>query len=277
MTNPLPLGAPAVFPSNEVLHGQDAHATFSQPMSRLPDIPGGWAERRLDVGSKSFVVTLPADPDAFLDDPAVQEANWLSDFMPYWSYLWPSSSRMACLVCESPLFAQDEGQTAERTLEIGAGVGLVGLAALVAGYDVTFSDYDNTSVCLAVHNAAQNGFAGRDGILLDWREIEAARLQPFSVIFGCDVVYEAGNHPLVLNVLDKLLESDGVCWIGDPGRGALARFVLLAEERGFHVTVFDENGEKIPSAVDRQRGTSPLDLRFVVNDFRLLRLRRSSM
>jgi ETFB lysine methyltransferase len=243
----------------------------------LPEIPGGWSERNVEVGSRDFVLTLPADPNAFLDDPAVLDANQLSDFMPYWSYLWPSSLKMARLLCESTMFAQDKNRVPGRTLEIGSGIGLVGVAGLAAGFEVTFSDYDDTAVRLAQHNAVRNGFVGRSAVRLDWREMDDTSLKPFSVILGCDVVYEGPNHPLVLSVLDRLLESDGVCWLGDPGRGALSQFALLAEERGFQITMFDENGEEITSAVDRQRGTSSRDLRFVINDFRLLRLRRSSL
>lgn len=242
----------------------------------LPEIPGGWSEQRVEVGSRSFVLTLPASPDEFLDDPAVLEANRLSDFIPYWSFLWPSSLRMARLLCESPLFARKAGQVAERTLEIGSGIGLVGIAALAAGFDVTFSDYDDTAIRLTQLNADRNGFAGRSAIRLDWREIDETTLDPFPVVLGCDVVYEAENHPLVLNVLDRLLESGGVCWLGDPGRGYLPAFALLAEERGFEVTAFDEEGEEVAPVARPAAGTSSRDLRFVLNEFRVLRLRQSS-
>ena len=240
----------------------------------LPEIPGGWHERQVDVGACSFTLTLPVAPDAFLDDAAVLEANRTSDHMPYWSLLWPASFLMARLI---PKVTEEQPVGSSRGLEIGAGIGLVGIAALAAGLDVTFSDYDETAVRLAQHNAAQNGFVGQPAVLFDWRKFDEAKLEPFPLILGCDVVYEQPNHPLVLNVLERLLEPGGTGWLGDPGRGSLREFVFLAEERGFQVAMFDEDGVEISCDLDRQRSTSLRDLRFVVNEFRLLRLRRSSL
>lgn len=242
--------------------------------THLPEIPCGWSEQDVEVGSRSFVLTLPADPDAFLDDAAVLEANRMSDHTPYWSYLWPASLSMARLI---PKVMKERPVGSCRALDIGAGIGLVGIAALATGLDVTFSDYDETAVRLAQHNAAQNGFVGQPAVLFDWRKLDEAKLELFPLILGCDVVYEQPNHPLVLNVLERLLKPGGTGWVGDPGRGSLREFVFLAEQRGFLVAMFDEDGVEIPTDLDRQRSTSLPDLRFVVNDFRLLRLRRSSM
>ncbi|RPI80172.1 MAG: hypothetical protein EHM42_12555, partial [Planctomycetaceae bacterium] len=63
----------------------------TQPVSAgsLPPIPGGWSEREFVLAGRTLSLTLPGDPDAFLDDPEVLAANRLDDYMPYWSYLWP--------------------------------------------------------------------------------------------------------------------------------------------------------------------------------------------
>ena len=103
-----------------------------------------------------------------------------------------------------------------EALEIGAGIALTGLAALARGLAVTFSDYDQRAIDLALFNARANHLDERaTGLLLDWRRpIE----RQFPVIFGCDVIYEKQNHRPILGLLEKMLAREGECWITDPGR-----------------------------------------------------------
>lgn len=230
-------------------------------LQELPQIPGGWMSQSIDLGSRTIQLTLPADPDDFLDDPHVQQANRDTDYMPYWAYLWPASTTMANLILNEPW------RPNLRALEIGCGVGLTGIAGLAAGLDVTFSDYDSTSVESAQRNAALNGFQNTAGQVIDWRQLGTIELARFELIIGCEVVYETGNHGLVLDVLDHLLTDDGVCWIGDPGRHSCQNFCQLAMQRGYRIDLRDTAGLPVPLR-DGQ-----LDLQ--MNEFRLLILTRS--
>jgi predicted nicotinamide N-methyase len=226
-----------------------ATTTTGLTNTSLPGIPGGWAATPVTIDEQQFQIQLPASPDAFLDDPAVQQANRETDYMPYWAYLWPAAKQMANLVLNEP-WPQDS-----PTLELGSGVGLVGIAALAAGLRVTFSDYDKTSLVAATHNALANQLQADAAELLDWRELDAAPLRSrFQVILGCDVLYEVPLHAPLLNVLDRFLEDDGVCWFGDPGRAAAAQFCDLASSRGYTVELRNSDGvrprtgERIPPA-----------------------------
>lgn len=191
----------------------------------LPAIPGGWTTRDFSLAGRTLRLTLPASPDAFLDDPAVLEANRRDDYMPYWSYLWPTSLETAVAVL------QYDWQAGAEVLEIGAGTALAGLAALARGLRVTFSDYDRQAIDLALFNARQNGLEqNADGLLLDWRQpID----RQFAVILGCDVIYERQNHQPILGLLEKMLARDGQCWITDPGRHHAAAFLELLEQSPF--------------------------------------------
>lgn len=195
--------------------------------STLPVIPGGWTQRQFDVAGRAFSLTLPKDPDAFLDDPEVQARHDRDGYMPYWSYLWPTSLETAAAVLRS---TWTPGTTA---LEIGAGTGLTGLAALAMGLDVTFSDYDAQSVELCLLNARQNGFGHAQGLVLDWRHPVDRQ---FSVIFGCDVIYEQPNHTPILGLLNSMLAPGGEAWLSDPGRHQADAFVDLARSEGFCVS-----------------------------------------
>jgi predicted nicotinamide N-methyase len=130
-------------------------------------------------------------------------------------------------------------------LEIGSGIGLVGLAALACGWDVTFSDYDEMSLLLCRHNAERNGFPGAKTLRLDWRHPTGPK---FPVVLGCEVIYEAKLHEPVLDVIQALLAPGGCCWLADPGRSQAPRFYERAVARGFRITVRDEAGRARPMA-----------------------------
>jgi predicted nicotinamide N-methyase len=199
-------------------------------------IPGGWAERPLTVAGREYRLMLPASPDAFLDDPAVQALSRREDYMPYWPFLWPASLPMAELIARHPW---PSGGTA---LEIGCGVGFVGLVALDCGLNVTFSDYQQDAVDVALFNARRNGHSKPVGRLVDWRlPIESK----FEVIFGSDVLYEIGNHAPILSLLKCGLYEEGSAWFGDAGRQHAEPFIHNARSAGFVVDIRDEHGGRL--------------------------------
>ena len=204
--------------------------------AELPPIPGGWTDERVTIGGRALRVTRPARPDAFLDDPEVLSENARNDFMPYWAYLWPAARAMAESV------AAVEWPEGLRALEIGAGIGLVGLAGLLRGLEVTFSDYRALPVELALHNAQQNGFKPARGMLLDWNEPLPIT---FPLILGCDVVYERRSHAPILGLVEAMLSPGGAAWFGDVGRQVAAELVASARGRGFVVELRDERGEPL--------------------------------
>src|SRR5262249_55002131 len=126
-----------------------------------------------------------------------------------------------------------------RTIELGCGSGLVGIAALACRLDVIFSDYVPLAVELALENAARNGFHGGKGLVLDWRSPEGEQRFPF--IVAADVTYDRTNIDSLLNVLDARLTAGGEAWFGDAGRGPAAEFYNRALDRGWQVSLFDEH------------------------------------
>lgn len=212
----------------------------------LPPFPGGWKTYDYKVLGHEFPILAPAQPDALLDLPEVLEANRKDDYMPYWGFLWPTSLDMSKAILQSP--KKPEGDV----LELGTGVGLVGIAALRAGWRVVLTDYDETSVRLALLNAERNGFAEPRGCLLDWR---TPFEKQYDLILGCDLIYEQQTHEPMLTVLRAMLSPTGECWLADPGRHQADHFLKRAKEAGFKMTQQVIQREPFPS---RPAGTTNL-------------------
>ncbi|MCI0357525.1 MAG: protein N-lysine methyltransferase family protein [Planctomycetaceae bacterium] len=234
----------------------ERHAALpsSKPSIANLAIPGGWTEREVTVGSHTFRLLTPADPDEFLNhlaEPADTSQPHLAD--PYWAKLWPAATFLAEIILREAwpqagpkskvqgpmsdfgLWTLDFGPAC---LELGCGSGL---AALAAGYDVTFSDYVPQAVQLAIENAARNGFPGAKGLVLDWRQPPDRQ---FPLIVAADVTYDRANIEPLLWTIERMLAPGGEAWLGDAGRGPAAEFLQLAQDRGWSVSLWDEHGRQ---------------------------------
>jgi predicted nicotinamide N-methyase len=176
---------------------------------------GPIAELTLQIAGRALQLVLPADPDRLLNDPAVLELNRRDDYMPYWAFLWPGAYLLAEAVGAMSWDAGDEA------LEIGCGLGLAGLSALIAGLGrVQFTDYDESPLRFVERSAAANGvdpgrvFTRR----LDWRVLPEA--ERYRVILGADVLYERRLVPLVANLIETMLATDGYALVAGPYRVA---------------------------------------------------------
>lgn len=216
---------------------------------QLPPVPGGWTVHEIGIGGNSFQLWGPATPDVFLDiaDSADAPAE-----CPYWADLWPAAREMAEFVLAR------EWPSPGPTLELGCGIGLVGIAALAAGLDVTLTDAVPLAVRVAKRNAKQNGYqpAART---LDWNNPPGLT---FPRILAADVLYDRELHPALLNTVDQILGVDGECWLGDPGRTVANEFVTLAEARGFSVSLHPPpltRGEFCVLQLVRANGSGPAE------------------
>jgi predicted nicotinamide N-methyase len=199
-------------------------------------VPGGWSDGEVKVGLHRFKLLTPANPDellSHLESPGASSQPHLVD--PYWAKLWPAAPLLAEAVTRSP------PPRGTRTLELGCGSGLVGIAALAAGLDVTFSDYVPFAVRLARENAARNGFLHANGIVLDWRCAARFVYRSFPLILAADVTYDRANLDPLLDVLALALAPGGEAWFGDAGRSPAPDFQHRALDRGWSVSLFDEH------------------------------------
>jgi predicted nicotinamide N-methyase len=194
-------------------------------------------QRSIDIAGRTFDLVLPAVPDAFLEALHALPRTEHDKHDVYWSQLWQAAPATAARVLSH------NWSRGTAALEFGCGIGLVGLAALAAGLDVTFSDYEPMAVQTALENARLNGFTHPQGKVLDWCSPPPER---YPVLLGCDVLYNQQMHEALIDFIDHTLAADGVCWIGDAGRFHAAKFLQLANSSGFSTRLQDEAGHELP-------------------------------
>ncbi len=228
--------SPAADTRREINPANEEATSLACDTSHLPPLPCGWTVREYAFGDHKLKLTIPDRPDALLEDPEVLAANDRDDYMPYWAYLWPAAIHMSKAVLKA------DWAEGTRVLELGCGVGLVGVAARAKGCRVTMTDYDAKSVVVAQHNARLNGFDDVEACELDWRTPPSTT---YPVILGCDLLYEQRNLLPILELLEVMLEPGGICWLADGGRNVAHQFWYLARERGYMVTMRDTEGREI--------------------------------
>lgn len=143
---------------------------------------------------------------------------------PFWVKLWEAAMVLADLMLTMP--PARPGQT---LLELGAGLGAPGLAAAMAGHDVTLSDYEPEVLEFQRISAAASGLKGVQCRLLDW--LEPPALPRFDTIIGAEILFREEFFAPLLNVFRSLLARDGVIYLAhDVRRKSLAPFLHLAEK-----------------------------------------------
>jgi predicted nicotinamide N-methyase len=152
-------------------------------------------------------VLRPRDSEELLTEEAFEHEEKL----PYWAELWPSSLALARAVGARSL-------RGAHTLELGCGLGLVSIAAALAGGRVLATDWSAEAVRFAAANAERNGVP-LDTAVVDWSAPQTIVTPgPWQLVLGSDVLYERRNVDQMLDLLPRLVEPAGEVWIADPGR-----------------------------------------------------------
>lgn len=170
------------------------------------------------VGDRTINVIRPRSAEDLISESDFER----DERLPYWAELWPSSTVLAS-------FVTGDRRPRGRAIELGAGVGVVSIAAALAGYEVLATDYYEDALLFARANAWRNLGRELETALVDWRAIPTA-LPRFDVVLASDVLYESRYAPLVAGTIDRFLAPRGVAYVADPGRVATNAFVDACRE-----------------------------------------------
>jgi predicted nicotinamide N-methyase len=178
----------------------------------------------LDTGTMTVRLTKIKDLDAMLAD--VDPVTFAEDErLPYWAELWPSAIGLARYL------DREVSLRGKHVLELGCGLGLLGVVAARHGARVLCTDYEADALAFARYNALQNGCRHIRFRLVDWRY--PALKRRYDVILASDVIYEARNFGPLVALLQRFLARGGPAFFADPGRPNAVPFFALLRQRGF--------------------------------------------
>ena len=180
---------------------------------------------------RAVTLVLPSDLAAV---EALHRAEGEDAADPVWAEVWPSAFAAAdALLSEPSLVA------GRRVCELGAGVGLAGLAAALAGaQSVLLSDREPRALQCALAAAEASQAQRVSTCVLDWdAPVLPAHLRGCcDVLLLADVLYQPGSLAALARVTTHLLAPEGAIFLADtalrPGKeGLRERFLatLLAQ------------------------------------------------
>lgn len=182
-----------------------------------------------EIPIRGQLVTIhhPRNADDLIDEDAFAE----DDRLPYWADIWPSARVLAERVAGEPV-------NERRYLELGCGTGVVAVAAAMAGFDITATDYYEEALRFTALNVLVNTGVLIDTRIADWRRFPHD-IGRFDLVVASDVLYEPAHATLIAGVLDRTLNGRGTAIIADPGRLAAPQFVEECKERGMPAAILD--------------------------------------
>jgi predicted nicotinamide N-methyase len=197
---------------------------------------------------KIGVVTLleaTAETQDFLVESAIEDdTDQLPSGDPYGAVLWPAS-----LVIASRLL---EFVSEKRVLELGAGTGLVSLAAALGGAkSVLATDYESLPLTILEYSARElNEISVGPGRTLDTAFLDLCELrQPLpaaDVVVAADVMYEpATGKALAHRVLEAMVAGSRVLVGDSPGRAGRPAYLEELRHWGVEASFVDTLGSTV--------------------------------
>jgi predicted nicotinamide N-methyase len=187
-------------------------------------------EKRVKVSQHELTILAVRDTNKLLEEIKVDDFNE-DERLPYWAEIWPSSIALA-----EYLWLKDIKDN--KILELGCGVGLVGIAAALCGADVLMTDYEEDALRFAKQNVKKNLNQDKSNgkiivASLDWRTPKLS--EKYDFIIGSDLLYEKRNHKPILKLINEYINDNGEAVLTDPNRSTLNSFLKSAEENKFSV------------------------------------------
>jgi predicted nicotinamide N-methyase len=198
----------------------------------------------LPLGGRLVTIHHPRNADDLIDEDAFA----VDERLPYWADIWPSARVLAERIVSTPVGDR-------RFLELGCGAGLVSVAAALAGFDVTATDYYDEALRFTALNVLVN-----TGVLIETRAADWRRfphdIGRFELVVASDVLYEPEHAELIASVLDRTLTGHGSAIIADPGRLAAPAFVEQCKERGMPPSSWTACRSRMALSVKRSTSTT---------------------
>ena len=186
--------------------------------------------RDLKVHGRQFNFVVPKEIDAFIDFENIVQG------FPLWAKIWEPSWILAEHVATTP------PSRLNKILEIGSGIGVVGIVAASFGHDVTMTEYDENALQFALANAEINHCPDMKICRLDWHRPDLE--DRFDTIIGSEVMFHERDATPLLNLFRRYLKPDGQIIIASGVRqSALSLLRRLHRYFDVHIRKYSIRGE----------------------------------
>ena len=129
---------------------------------------------------------------------------------PFWAFAWAGGQALARYILDNP-----ELVAGKRVLDFGAGSGLAGIAAMLAGAaHVSAAEIDPIAIIALDLNARANNVV----LIPIEGDIVGQITQEWDVVLAADVCYEGPASQCIVAWLDALARTGVMVLMGDPGR-----------------------------------------------------------
>jgi predicted nicotinamide N-methyase len=132
---------------------------------------------------------------------------------PYWAFAWAGGQALARHILDHAALV-----AGKRVLDIGAGSGLVAIAAARAGAIATAAEIDPFAQCAIAMNAAANGV----DVAIEPADV-IGRENVWEVILAGDMCYERPLAERLYAWLEACAATGALVLLGDPGRAYLPK------------------------------------------------------
>jgi predicted nicotinamide N-methyase len=171
--------------------------------------------RDLVVGKRAFRFLVPTHLEPFIDAEDVFNA------FPLWTKIWEASLALANRIAGLP------PQHGQRWLELGAGLGVVGVVAAAFQHEITITEYDRHALDFIHANAHLNGCTPNEIRRLDWSQPDLDTR--FDRIVGSELIYNENSFPALRTLFLSLLKPDGEILLAGEVRQTSAPFLDLMQ------------------------------------------------
>lgn len=169
-----------------------------------------------------FQMLLPKSLEGFINPQDV-----FHDF-PLWAKIWPASWILADYLAGLPV------QNRKQFLELGAGIGLVSIAAAFFGHRITLSEHNYDALQFAHANALNNGCPRLPIIDLDWSRPRLSGR--YDYIVASEVTYRKEDCRPLLTLIKSSLKPGGEAILAGEMRKSSMDFYRELET-AFHIGV----------------------------------------
>lgn len=174
------------------------------------------------IGKRCFRFLVPQSLEQFLNP-----ADIFNQF-PLWTKIWEASLVLAHHLAATPPVA------GQRWLELGAGIGVVGIVAAAFQHDITITEYDTHALNYIRANAHLNQCPQGRILQLDW--LQPALTRRFDRIVGSELIYNERDFPALGTLFKSLLKPDGEILLAGEVRRTNRVFLDLVQA-DFHIEI----------------------------------------